>query len=121
MCKFSYHFYADDSQIYVSFKPAQNDADYALKKLESCVTEIREWMTDNFLKLNDDKSEFIVLGSKCLCDKVNIPHFCIGNSSIVPASKVRNLGTYFDMDMTLNHHISEICKSSSFHVRNIKD
>ena len=81
--------------------------------------EIREWMTDNFLKLNDDKSEFIVLGSKCLCDKVNIPHFRIGNSSIVPASKVCNLGAYFDMDMTLNHHISEICRSSSFHLRNI--
>ena len=78
-----------------------------------------EWMTDNFLKLNDDKSEFIVFGSKCLRDKVNIPHFRIGNSSIVPASKVRNLGAYFDMDMTLNRHISEICKSSSFHLRNI--
>ena len=121
MCKYNvnYHFYADDSQIYVSFKPTQNDADYALNKLESCVSEIREWMTDNFLKLNDDKSEFIVMGSKCLHDKVNIPHFHIGNSSTVPASKVRNLGAYFDMDMTLNHHISEICKSSSFHLRNI--
>ena len=77
MCKYNvnYHFYADDSQIYVSFKPTQNDADYALNKLESCVSEIREVMTDNFLKLNDDKSEFIVMGSKCLRDKVNIPHF----------------------------------------------
>ena len=121
MCKYNvnYYFYADDSQIYVSFKPTQNDADYALNKLESCVTEIREWMTGNFLKLNDDKSEFIVFGSKCLRDKVNIPHFRIGNSSIVPASKVSSLGAYFDMDMTLNHHISEICKSSSFHLRNI--
>ena len=35
------------------------------------------------------------------------------------ANLVRNLGAYFDMDMTLNHHISEICKSSSFHLRNI--
>ena len=33
---------ADDSQIYVSFKPTQNDVDYALNKLESCVTEIRD-------------------------------------------------------------------------------
>ena len=71
------------------------------------------------LKLNDDKSKFIVLGSKCFRDNVNIPHFLIGNSSVVPASKVRNLGAYFDMDMTLNHHISEICKSSSFQLRNI--
>ena len=121
MCKYNvnYHFYADDSQIYVSFKPTQNDADYALNKLESCVSKIGEWMTDNFLKLNDDKSEFIVMGPKCLRDKVYIPNFCPGNSSMVPACKVRNLGAYFDMDMTLNHHISEICKSSSFHLHNI--
>ena len=120
-CKynFNYHFYADDSQIYVSFKPTQNNAVYALNMLESCVSEIREWMTDNFLKLNDNKSEFIVMGSKCLRDKLNISHFRIANSSSVPASKVRNLGAYFDMDMTLNHHISEICKSSSFHLRKI--
>ena len=64
-------------------------------------------MTDNFLKLNDDKSEFIVFGSKCVHDKF-IPRFRIGNYSIVPASKVRNLGAYFDMDTALNHHISEI-------------
>ena len=59
----NYHFYADDSQIYVSFKPTQSDADCALNKLESCVNEIREWMTNNFLKLNDDKSEIVVFGS----------------------------------------------------------
>ena len=121
MCKYNvnYHFYADDSQIYVSFKPTQNNADNALNELESCVSEMREWMTDNLLKSNDNKSEFIALGSKCLRDKVNITHFRIGNSSIVPASKVRNLGAYLDIDMTLNHHISEICKSSSFPRRNV--
>ena len=110
MCKYNvnYHFYADDSQMYVSFKPTQNDADYALNKLESCLTEIREWMIGNFLKLNKDKSELIILRCKCLHNKVSIPHFCIGNSSIAPASRVCNLGAYFDMDMTLNPHISEI-------------
>ena len=30
-----------------------------MSKLESCVTVIREWVTDNFLKLNEDKSELL--------------------------------------------------------------
>ena len=79
------------------------NADYALNLVwhgSGCLTT--SWI------LNNDKREFIVLGSKYLHDKVNILHFCIGNSSIAPASKVRNLGAYFDMDMTLNQHISEI-------------
>ena len=110
MCKYNvnYHFYADGSQIYVSFKPTESDADCPLNKLDSCVTEIREWMTDNFLKLNDDKSEFIVFGFKCFRDKVNIHYFRIGNSYIVSASKVCNLGASFDIDMTMNHHFRDL-------------
>ena len=66
ICKYNlhYHFYADDSQLYISFDPSQAEAECALHKLESCISEIHAWMSSNFLKLNDDKTEFIILGSK---------------------------------------------------------
>ena len=56
------HSYADDTQLYMSFKPI-HDADQTIARIESCICEIREWMTENFLKLNDDKTEFILIGS----------------------------------------------------------
>ncbi len=114
-----YHFYADDSQIYISFDPHQVDADVALRQLESCIDEIQDWMCSNFLKLNDDKSEFIILGSKHQREKVKVRNLRIGNSLISASSKVRNFGVIFDSDMSLNDHISAISKSSSFHLRNI--
>ena len=61
VCKYnlSYHSYADDTQLYMSFKPSQKDADTCISCLEDCIRDIRLWMKQNFLKLNDDKSEFI--------------------------------------------------------------
>ena len=51
------HFYADDTQIYITVKPHQEDIDAAVESIEQCVTEIRIWMKKNSLKLNDSKTE----------------------------------------------------------------
>ena len=52
-----YHLYADDQQIYLSFKPgpvgAQLVQDDCIHQLERCIEEIRNWMTRNMLKLNE--------------------------------------------------------------------
>ena len=34
-----------------------------MKRMEAFVVEIWSWMNDNFLKLNDAKTEFIIFGS----------------------------------------------------------
>ena len=48
------HFYADDTQIYFSFEPENYDA--AIIRVELCIQETCEWMANNLLKLNDDKT-----------------------------------------------------------------
>jgi len=54
----SYHFYADDSQLYLSFQPTiPSDRDLAVSNIERCVHEIDHWMLINRLKLNKDKTE----------------------------------------------------------------
>ena len=73
----------------------------------------------NFLKLNDDKTEFIILGSKHQIAKLPTLHLSIGTSQICPSDKVRNLGAIFDTNMTLQDHITHIAKCSSFQLRNI--
>ncbi|KAK2152371.1 hypothetical protein LSH36_330g03014 [Paralvinella palmiformis] len=61
----SYHFYADDTQLYISFK-SNEDAVKAqsLSLIENCLTDIEGWMRTNMLKLNNDKTEVMLFTSK---------------------------------------------------------
>ena len=54
--------YADDTQLYLTFKP--QDLDNAIKKIEACIRDIRSWCTSNNLVLNDGKTELIHFKSK---------------------------------------------------------
>ena len=107
-----YHVYADDTQLYVSFKCKQ-------PKLNSCFANIRRWMITNKLKINDSKTEFIVFRSPQLkCDLSGLP-VNVGESMITQSSKVRDLGVIFDQFLNFDDDIIAICRSTHFHIRNI--
>ena len=56
--------YADDTQLYLSFRPdSTTSQDKAVFSMERCISDIRAWMTNNYLKLSDTKTEFLVMGS----------------------------------------------------------
>ena len=51
-----YHLYADDSQLYMTFKPSKpGSKEICIQQLEGCISDIRSWMANNMLKLNDEK------------------------------------------------------------------
>ena len=54
--------YADDTQLYISFQPGVSvSKETAISCLEACIKDIKIWMTNNLLRLNDDKTELIVI------------------------------------------------------------
>ena len=59
-----YHIYADDTQIYISFK--WKDPLESLTKLNMCISDIRVWMIKIKFKINDSKTEFIIFGPPLL-------------------------------------------------------
>ena len=50
---------------------SNNDWRDGLTRIEFCVSEIREWMNQIMLKLNDDKTELIVFTTKLKHDLYN--------------------------------------------------
>ena len=112
--KIGYHVYADDTQLYISFickQPLES-----ITKVNSCLSDIRRWMITNKLKINDSKTEFIVFRSPQLSGlSVNV-----GESQITQSLKVRDLGVAFDQFLSFDDHITAICRSTYFHIRNIE-
>ena len=76
-------------------------------------------MRQNFLKLNDEQTEFLLFGSRQQLSKVSLPFITIGDSQITPSSQARNVGVIFDSTITLKPHISNMVRVSSFNIRNI--
>ena len=107
--------YADDTQIYTSFIPGINEAE-AEVKLEACLAEVRDWMACNYLKLNDSKTEFLVIGTKQNLTKVESTSIKIGDSVIEPSKSAKNIGAVFDQCMKMDKHVNTVCKSGWYNL-----
>ena len=110
-----YHIYADDTQIYVFFD--MDGVDDVVARVEACAAEIRMWMRANLLKLSDGKTEVLFITRKGTTP-ITTP-VTIGDSSVQPVKKVRNLGVLFDDCMKMEPQISAMCSAGHFHLRNI--
>lgn len=115
------HAFADDTQLYVSFKP-DSDADQlsAVAAMENCIHDIKDWMLCDKLKLNDGKTEFLIIGTRQQLAKVNFSSLRIGDTTINSTEKARNLGFWFDSLMKHETQISKCTKAAFFQLFNIR-
>ena len=76
-------------------------------------------MTCNFLLLNSEKTEVIVLGPKHLRNSLSNDITTLDGITLASSTTVRNLGVIFDQDLSFNSHIKQISRTAFFHLRNI--
>ena len=103
-----YHFYADDTQLYIKFSPRDGTSQaIAVAQVEACIADIRAWMSANFLKLNDDKTELLIISptpAKTPCFSIRV-----GNDDVtVGEDPPRNLGVFFDEKLSLDYHVRKV-------------
>ena len=114
-----HHLYADDTQIYISL--ATPDTNRSLNQLSNCFHDIFHWMADSKLKLNADKTEFLIIGTPKQHGKLDgfFPT-CILSQNITPAAFARNLGITVDYNLNFRQHISQTCCCCFYHIRDLR-
>ena len=109
------HTYADDTQLHLAFKP-----DSAVNALELCIRDLRSWMLHDKLKLNDNKTEFILIGTRQQLAKVDGISLCVGDSNVSPVKSGKNLGTWIDSNLNLKINVNDTCKAVYYHLTNVQ-
>ena len=108
--------YADDTQLCCAFD--LHSPDKIFSTISACISDIRTWMIRNKLKINDNKTEFLPITSSRanFTDNINLK---IGNENIPPTDSCKSLGVMLDSHFTMDTQISNLCRATHFHLRNI--
>jgi len=111
----SHQQYADDTQPFISIPPAAPS--YTAQLIGQCLVQLHHWFCFNSLALNPEKSEAIWFSTRQR--SASLPPVSSVNisGSVIPISNtVKTLGVNLDTHLSLNHHVSSLCKSLS-HMR----
>ena len=81
---------------------SQNDA---VEAMEQCIQAIRQWMVKDKLRMNRSTEDGVheCRHKKATDYKVNIDGLTVGESSIAPVTSVRNLGSWFDQNLSTSN------------------
>ena len=115
----THHLYADDTQIYLAVDSRNFDS--SMEELTKCLKSVQEWMDGVKLKLNPEKTEFIIIGQKAIRESLapNFPAPHLQNN-ISPSVEVKNLGVIFDSDNSFDNHIAKVCRACYYHLRDLR-
>jgi hypothetical protein len=87
--------------------------------IEECIKDLQQWMIHSRLQLNPQKTEYLPIISSRLESSLRVLPLQVGTTSIEPSTVVRNLGVMMDRHLNMQAHISHVCRTCYFHLRNI--
>ena len=113
-----HHSSADDLQLQMSAPPDRIFE--LLYSMQSCISDVKAWATANMLKVNDNKTELMLVTSKRTNNLHSLPtSITIGNYQIPFKQYVKNLGFTLDCHLTMNAHVSNIARTCYFELHRL--
>ena len=79
------------------------------------------WMVKYKLTFNTAKPAFLIIGSKIQQDKFStLWPILLLDHEMSPSTSARNVGVMFDCDLKFRQHLSKICRSCFYHIRDLR-
>ena len=118
--------YADDSQLYISFHPQRpSELDDVTKRINACLEEIKTWMVNNYMKLNEDKTELLIMGRPHILKKFDLEvSLQFGSTVIIPTEckgdNWKSLGVKLDRSLTMERQINSVKQKCYWTMTNLR-
>ena len=111
-----FHFYADDTQIYIRI----TNIDETKTRVASLMNDIKTWMVKMKLKLNESKTEILLVAGNLRASVASdFGALDVRNCTLAPADTVRNLGVIFDSELSFKKQIDAVIRNCNYQIRNI--
>ena len=116
----SHHQYADNTQLYLAISSSNWQS--KVETIESCLLPVHRWFSVNFLALNPDKTEAIILGTwqqqqwlSRLFNKINV-----ARTEITISESLKTLGVTFDQHLSFKNHVQSVSEACHYHIRALR-
>ena len=113
----SVHLFDDDIQIKTSILP--HHVHSAISTVEICISDVKYWMIENMLQLNDEKTTCLLIRPNKFTQNLNCTCLSFGHNVISFSTTVINLGFHFTDDMRIDAHVQDICCKVYTDIRHI--
>ena len=110
--------YADDTQGYVHSR-AENAAD-SMGLLQDAILKIESWMSSNRLKLNQNKTQYIWIGTQFQLAKINKQQLARMFPGVDFLESVVDLGVVIDQELRMDRHISKLSQTCFYQLRQLR-
>ena len=112
---FSYHCYADDTQLFLSFPPSATQVN---EEISACLADISLWMARYHLKLNLDKTELLYIPHRTS----PLPELSVtvAGTTVTASCSARNLGVVLDDQLDFKEQVVVMSWSCRFILYNIR-
>ena len=107
----SYHCYADDTQLFLSFPQSHTEVS---TQISACLRDIQSWMDNHHLKLNPGKTELIFIPA--LTSDFSDFSISLGETTVTSSPSARNL----DNRLSLSENITAVTRACRFFLYNIQ-
>ena len=116
------HGFADDHIIKKDFLASKcNEEDNMIHQLQDCCMGVKKWMDQKRLKMNSDKTEFILIGSRQQLQKCHSKQININSENITKSEAIKYLGAWIDSNFSFKKHITERCKMAKWNLHKLKN
>ena len=103
--------FADDNQLFRSLFPNSISSQLTARSdLETCINGLSTWLYQNKLKLNETKTELLIIGKKPHLEKMKFNTVTIGNETITAKPNAKNLGVHIDEQLTMRNQIINVVR-----------